>query len=141
MTFADLPAVNAGLNSLSAILLLIGFIAVKSGRLELHKRCMVGAFTVSTLFLISYLTYHFQHGATGFQSQGWIRTTYFAILLSHTILAVPVAILAPWTLILGWKDRREKHRRMARWTWPMWMYVSVTGVLIYWMLYHVDRAP
>ncbi|MEQ8763138.1 MAG: DUF420 domain-containing protein [Planctomycetota bacterium] len=140
MELTDLPAVNAALNSTSAVLLFIGWRMIRRGRIEAHKRCMIAAFSVSTLFLASYLFYHYHHGSTKFQSEGAIRIVYFAVLLSHTILAVPVAVMAPWTLILGLKDRREKHRKLARWTWPIWMYVSVTGVLVYWMLYHLDAA-
>ena len=101
---------------------------------------MVGTFIVSTLFLISYLIYHYHHGTTRFTGEGWIRPVYFAILISHTILAVTIVPLAVITLRRGLKNRIEKHVHIARWTYPIWLYVSVTGVVVYVMLYHLYRA-
>lgn len=135
MTVQQLPAVNATLNGISAILLLMGFIAIRKGNKEFHQRCMISAFAVSAVFLICYLVYHYYAGSTKFTATGWIRPVYFSILISHVILAaaiVPMILLTMWR---AWKKDFEKHKKIARWTWPLWMYVSVTGVLIYLMLY------
>lgn len=136
LTISDLPTVNACLNGFSALLLAAGFGFVKRRKLEAHRACMVGALVSSTLFLISYLTYHHFAGATRFQGQGVVRYVYFSILLTHTILAV---VIVPMVLMTTWRAFRgqfERHKQIARWTWPIWMYVSVTGVLIYFFLYH-----
>jgi uncharacterized membrane protein YozB (DUF420 family) len=135
ISISDLPAVNAALNATSAILITLGFIFIRRRRVGAHRLCMVSAFITSTLFLISYLTYHSFHGSEPFDGQGWIRTVYFTILLSHTILAAFVVPLALVTLSRALKERFDKHRQVARWTLPIWLYVSVTGVVIYWMLY------
>ena len=135
-----LPTVNALLNSTSAILLFVGHRFIKNGNKQAHKKCMIGAFTVSLLFLISYLTYHSYHGTTHFPGEGWIRLVYFTILTSHTILAVAIVPLSIITLRRGLKDLIEKHVKIARWTYPIWLYVSVTGVIIYLMLYHLYPA-
>jgi uncharacterized membrane protein YozB (DUF420 family) len=132
---SQLPALNAALNSLSAVFLLAGFLSIKSGKRDAHKKCMIAAFTSSILFLISYLIYHFQIGSVPFKGQGNIRTIYFTILISHTILAVTVVPLALITLTRALKEQFAAHRRIARWTFPVWLYVSVTGVIVYWMLY------
>jgi putative membrane protein len=133
----DLPAVNAILNSCAAALLVWGWVLIRKGRKEEHRRVMIGAFAVSTLFLVSYLVYHAQVGSVRFQGTGTIRTVYFGILLSHIVLAAAVPPLAVITLSRGLKGRFPKHRAIARWTLPIWLYVSVTGVAVYAMLYHL----
>ncbi len=135
MSFAQLPSLNAALNSLSAVFLLAGFLFIKSGHRDAHRACMLTAFGCSTLFLVSYLIYHYRVGSVPFKGQGWIRPIYFAILLTHTILAVTVVPLALVTLRRAWRENFSAHRRVARWTFPIWLYVSVTGVIVYWMLY------
>ncbi len=137
MEVTQLPALNATLNSISTLLLLFGFYFIKQRDIARHKLCMVMAFVTSCLFLASYLIYHLQVGSVSFTGQGWIRPVYFAILISHIILAATIAPLALITLYRAGKGQYEKHRRIARWTWPIWMYVSVTGVVIYIMLYQV----
>ena len=135
-----LPTVNALLNFTSAILLFIGHRFIKNGNKQAHKKCMIGAFAVSLLFLISYLTYHSYHGTTHFPGEGWVRPVYLTILTSHTILAAAIVPLSIITLRRGLKDLIEKHVKIARWTYPIWLYVSVTGVIIYLMLYHLYPA-
>jgi uncharacterized membrane protein YozB (DUF420 family) len=135
ISVSQLPSVNAALNSLSAAFLILGFLFIKSKKIKAHKACMLSAFASSTLFLISYLVYHYQVGSVPFKGQGAIRTLYFAILLTHTILAVAVVPLALITLTRALKQRFAAHRRIAHWTFPIWLYVSVTGVIVYWMLY------
>lgn len=130
-----LPGLNAALNSASALLLVSGYLFIRSKKINAHKLCMLSAFTTSTLFLISYLTYHYQVGSVPFQGEGWIRFVYFAVLISHTILAAAIVPLVLVTLIRALKGNFERHRRIARWTLPLWLYVSITGVLVYWMLY------
>jgi uncharacterized membrane protein YozB (DUF420 family) len=137
MELRDLPAINACLNATAFVLLLIGVRLIKQGRREAHRKVMLAAFAMSTIFLTSYLVYHFNVGSVKFQKEGPIRVVYFTILLTHTILAVPVAILAPVTLIRGLRERFADHRRIARWTFPIWAYVSVTGVIVYLMLYQL----
>ncbi|HSE90664.1 MAG TPA: DUF420 domain-containing protein [Candidatus Binatia bacterium] len=137
ISVSQLPSVNAALNSLSAALLMLGFLFIKSKNTKAHKACMLAAFTSSSLFLISYLVYHYQVGSVAFKGQGAIRTLYFAILVTHTILAVAVVPLALITLARALKQRFPAHRRIARWTFPIWLYVSVTGVIVYAMLYHM----
>ena len=138
-----LPATNATLNSLSAIFLLIGYRLIKRKQIEAHRKCMIAAFVTSTLFLICYLTYHFgiayylKRGPTKFIDPAWFRPIYLGILLTHTLLAVAVVPLALTSLILGLKRNDALHRRISRWTWPIWMYVSVTGVVIYLLLYQI----
>ncbi len=134
---ADLPTVNAALNTISAILLTIGYVLIRQRRVEAHKRYMLAAFAVSVLFLISYVIYHANAGSTPFTCQGWIRPVYFTILISHIILAFVIVPLAIRTLYLAWRERFEQHRRIAKITLPIWLYVSVTGVLIYIMLYQM----
>ena len=140
MDLHDLPRLNAALNGLSAVFLLLGFRFIRSGRRMAHRNCMVAAVGTSVLFLASYLTYHFQAGTTRFQTEGWIRILYLTILVSHTILAVTIVPLVAVTLSRAIRRRFAAHRKIARWTWPLWIYVSVTGVLIYVLLYHVDPA-
>jgi uncharacterized membrane protein YozB (DUF420 family) len=133
----DLPALNAMLNSCSAFLLVWGYTLIRRKRIDAHRRVMIAAFAVSTAFLISYLIYHAQVGSVRFQKTGLIRTVYLSILLTHTVLAAAVPLLAGVTLYRGWTGRYEKHRRIARWTLPIWLYVSLTGVVVYWMLYRL----
>jgi putative membrane protein len=131
------PILNASLNGLSGVLLLIGYVLIRQRRIEAHKRFMLAACTTSLLFLASYVTYHaMRHGVvTRFAGTGWVRTLYFAILVTHTVLAVVIVPLAILSVINGLKMRVPQHRRVARWTFPLWMYVSVTGVLVYFFLY------
>jgi len=140
MTYADLPALNAALNATSAALLSAGFVFIQRREIERHRFCMVSAFVVSIAFLISYLIYHAEHGATPFLGRGWIRPVYFAMLLSHVALAAAVPPLALVTLYRAWREDFARHRRIAVITFPIWMYVSVTGVLVYWLLYHLYAA-
>lgn len=137
MTVRDLPALNAALNATSGVLIAAGWVLIRRGRREAHKRVMIAAVACSTAFLVSYLTYHAQVGSVRFQGQGPIRTLYFAILISHTILAVVIVPLVLITLNHGLRERYDRHRRIARVTLPLWAYVSVTGVVIYWMLYRL----
>ena len=130
-----LPAVNASLNALSGILLLTGFAFIRARRVKIHRFFMLAACTTSTIFLASYLTYHYFEGSTPFTGTGWVRTLYFAILITHTTLAVIVVPLAIASVFNGLKWRIPQHRRVARWTFPIWIYVSCTGVLVYFFLY------
>ena len=132
------PAVNATLNGLAAILLVCGYAAIRSGKMQLHKKFMVSAFFVSCAFLVSYVIYHLRiHQVIHFQGQGWIRPFYFTLLISHTILAVVIIPLILITLRRAWTERFDKHRQIARWTLPLWFYVSVTGVIVYFMVYQI----
>ena len=133
---AGLPALNAGLNAAAALCLLGGYYWIRRRRVAMHKRFMVAALGFSSLFLTSYLVYHFQVGSVAFTGTGWVRPVYYAILLSHIVLAAAVLPLAAVTVYRAWHERFESHKRLARWTLPIWLYVSVTGVIIYWMLYH-----
>lgn len=133
----DLPAVNAVLNAAATVLLVWGFTLIRRRRKQAHRRVMLSAFAVSSLFLISYLVYHAQVGAVRFQKTGPIRSLYLGILLTHTVLAAAVPPLAIITLSRGLRSRFDKHRQIARWTLPIWLYVSVTGVVVYWMLYRM----
>jgi putative membrane protein len=135
----DLPAVNAALNATSAVLLACGYLAIRSRRITVHKALMLTALGVSTLFLASYLYYHFSVGMTRFSAEapGLVRGVYFTILASHVILAIVTVPLALVTVYLGLSDRLVRHLGIARWTLPIWLYVSVTGVIVYWMLYHL----
>jgi uncharacterized membrane protein YozB (DUF420 family) len=134
---AFLPTLNALLNATSAIFLVAGYCFIRQRNTSAHRACMVAAFTVSILFLISYLTYHYYAGTTRFSGQGWVRPVYFTILISHTVLAAVVPLLAPVTLFHALRQNFARHKGVARWTLPIWLYVSVTGVVIYWLLYHV----
>ncbi len=136
MSLSILPLLNAALNALSATLLFLGFYFIKNKKIEAHKKCMLGAVACSLLFLISYIVYHAQHGITPFPTPGIKRRIYLTILISHTILAVTVIPLVILTLKPAFKAEYERHRRMARITFPIWLYVSITGVIIYLMLYH-----
>jgi len=133
----QLPTVNACLNGTAAILLITGFLAIRTGKRERHRRLMEGAFAVSALFLISYLTYHALHGATRFPGHGIARSIYLTILGSHTLLAILALPLVLWTFRLAGREQFDAHKRWARWTFPIWLYVSVTGVVVYWMLYRM----
>ena len=135
ITASDLPTLNAALNSLSAVFLFAGFLFIKSRNRSAHRACMLAACASSTVFLISYLFYHYQVGSVPFKGVGAVRVVYFAILISHTILATTVVPLALITLIRALRERFDAHRRIARWTFPIWLYVSVTGVVVYAMLY------
>jgi uncharacterized membrane protein YozB (DUF420 family) len=137
MSVRDLPALNALLNATSATLLVYGWTLIRAGRREQHRRVMIAAFSVSVAFLVSYLIYHAQVGSVRFQRTGTIRTVYLSILLTHTVLAAAVPFLAAITLWRGWTADYGRHRRVARWTLPIWLYVSVTGVIVYWMLYRM----
>lgn len=141
MKFSDLPALNAFLNGLSAVLLTAAFVFIRRKNVVAHRRCMLAALTCSILFLTSYLTYHAHAGTTYFRNPPWFRPIYIAILVSHTILAATIIPLIIITLTRAFKARFENHRKIARWTWPIWMYVSVTGVLIYYLLYWKFPQP
>jgi putative membrane protein len=134
-------ALNACLNGLSGALLACGYAAIRAGRQDVHKAFMLSAFGASTIFLISYVAYHIRVGkAVLFHGQGWIRPVYFTLLTSHTILAVAIVPLILVTLRRAWLERFDKHRLIARWTLPLWFYVSVTGVIIYFMVYQIYAA-
>jgi uncharacterized membrane protein YozB (DUF420 family) len=135
VTVRDLPTLNAALNATSAVLLVAGWLLIRRGRREAHRRAMLAAVACSGLFLVSYLVYHAQVGSVRFQGQGTIRTVYFAILLTHTVLAAAILPLVLVTLVRALQQRFDRHRRIARVTFPLWLYVSVTGVVIYVMLY------
>jgi uncharacterized membrane protein YozB (DUF420 family) len=135
MTVHDLPAVNATLNAISGVLLLVGYGLIRSGRRDLHRRWMIAAFVSSSLFLVSYLVYHAQVGSVPFERHGFVRALYFTILITHVVLAAVILPLAIVTLTRGLNGRFRQHRAIARWTFPLWLYVSVTGVLVYVLLY------
>jgi putative membrane protein len=135
LTVHDLPAVNATLNAVAGVLLLTGYVLIRAGRAAQHRRVMIAAFITSSLFLICYLTYHAQVGSVPFMRHGFVRPLYFTILITHVTLAATVLPLAILTLSRGLKGRYFQHRRIARWTFPIWLYVSVTGVLVYVLLY------
>jgi uncharacterized membrane protein YozB (DUF420 family) len=133
----DLPAVNATLNAIAGTLLVCGYLMIKRGRIETHRRLMLSAFATSALFLVSYVIYHANAGSRPFPGQGAIRILYFTILISHVILAAAVLPLALITVTHGLRARFDRHVRIARWTFPIWLYVSVTGVVVYLMLYQL----
>jgi uncharacterized membrane protein YozB (DUF420 family) len=137
MQITDLPALNATLNGLCAVLLVIGWFLIHNGRIEQHRKVMLAAFATSTLFLVSYVIYHANAGSRPFPGRGGIRAVYFTILITHVILAAAIVPLALVTLVRGLRARYDKHARLARWTLPIWLYVSVTGVIVYLMLYRV----
>jgi putative membrane protein len=135
------PAVNAALNATSAVLLAGGYAAIKAGKMQVHKRFMLSAFWVSVVFLASYVIYHIRvKQVVLFQGQGWIRPVYFTLLLSHTILAIAIVPMILVTLRRAWMERFDKHRIIARWTLPLWFYVCVTGVIVYFMVYQIYAA-
>ncbi len=132
-----LPAVNAALNTLTALLLVAGYMQIRRRRIAAHRACMLAAFTTSVLFLVSYLTYHAQVGSQPFTGQGPIRSVYFVVLISHIVLAALILPLALVTLRRGLRRDDVRHAAIARWTLPIWLYVSVTGIVVYWMLYRL----
>jgi len=135
VTVHDLPAVNASLNALSGLLLLVGYALIRARRVDLHRKVMISAFVASSLFLVCYVIYHAQVGSVRFTRHGFVRPLYFTILITHVTLAAAVLPLAIVTLSRGLSARYSLHRRIARWTFPLWMYVSVTGILVYVLLY------
>ena len=143
MTLLDLPVVNGSLNGLSAVFLTAGYVFIRRKNRTAHRNCMIAAFVTSTLFLACYLTYHFylafalHSGPTKFENPAWFRPIYLTILLTHTVLAVVIVPMVFMTLNRALKERFDRHRKIARWTWPIWMYVSVTGVVIYFLLYQI----
>jgi putative membrane protein len=137
LTLADLPAVNAGLNAAAFVLLLCGYLMIRRGNWRAHKRFMLAAFATSGLFLVSYLIYHANIGSRPFPGQGPVRLVYFTILITHVVLAAAILPLSLITLTHGLRARYGRHVAIARWTLPIWLYVSVTGVLVYWMLYQM----
>lgn len=137
MSVSDLPALNAALNGTAALLLLAGWWNIRRGRIEIHRRFMIAAFGTSALFLVSYVTYHALAGSRPFGGTGWVRPLYFTILLTHIVLAAAILPMSLLTLVRGLRRDDARHRRLARWTLPIWLYVSVTGVVIYLMLYQL----
>lgn len=135
MEIADLPTLNAGLNAVALTALSLGLYWIRRGEKGRHRACMLAALAASAAFLVSYVVYHFHVGSVPYTGLGWKRTVYFTILITHILLAPAVVPMAGVTVWRAWKGRFRRHRRIARWTWPVWMYVSVTGILIYWMLY------
>jgi uncharacterized membrane protein YozB (DUF420 family) len=135
ISVTELPSLNAALNTLSAVFLCAGYFFVRAKKLDAHRMCMLSAVVCSTFFLISYLVYHYHVGSVPYQGQGLLRIIYFAVLLTHTILAAAVLPLALITLVRALRNRFDAHRRIARWTFPIWLYVSSTGVVVYLMLY------
>jgi uncharacterized membrane protein YozB (DUF420 family) len=138
--YAMFPAIDATLNGTSAVLLLVGRSFIKRGRMAAHRAAMIAALVSSSIFLACYLYYHWHVGSVHFQGQGWARPVYFSILISHTILAAAIVPLIIITLSRALRKRFDRHRAIARWTYPLWMYVSVTGVIVYFMLYHLFAA-
>ncbi|HXJ92022.1 MAG TPA: DUF420 domain-containing protein [Terriglobia bacterium] len=136
----DFPAIDATLNAASAVLLVAGYVCIRRRKIAVHRACMLSAVGTSTLFLCCYLWYHAHHGVTHFPDLGLIRTFYFLLLGSHTLLAAVIVPLVLITLSRALRRNFARHRQVARWTLPLWVYVSVTGVLVYWMLYHLAKA-
>ena len=134
-------ALNASLNGTSAVLLACGYLAIRSGKVAVHKAFMIAAFVVSSAFLVSYLAYHYRVGHVVFHGQGWIRPVYFVLLLTHTVLAAVIVPMIIVTLRRAWLEQFDRHRVIARWTLPLWMYVSVTGVIVYLMVYQIYGPP
>ena len=137
MELSALPAIDALLNATSAVFLTLGYVFIRRKNIRAHKFCMLAAVATSSLFLVCYLTYHYFHGATRFSGEGAVRWVYFSILGSHTVLAAAIVPMVLVTLYRALRERFESHKRIARWTLPVWLYVSVTGVAVYWMLYHL----
>ncbi len=137
MDYTLLPTVNATLNSIAFLFLVAGYVFIRQGKRRQHRNCMLAAFGCSILFLASYLLYHFNVGSVPFEGEGLVRKVYFFVLMTHIPLAALVPFLASITLFRALRERFEAHRRIARWTLPIWLYVSVTGVAVYWMLYHL----
>jgi putative membrane protein len=132
-------ALNASLNGVSAVLLAAGYAAIRNGKIAVHKAFMISAFVVSSVFLASYLIYHYRVGHVVFHGQGWIRPVYFTLLTTHTVLAVVIVPMILVTLRRAWLKKFDRHRAIARWTLPLWFYVSVTGVIVYLMVYQIYR--
>ena len=142
MTIQDLPIVNACLNALATVFLMLGFVYIKKGNKTAHRNCMISAFVTSAVFLTCYLIYHFStEVVTKFVAPQWFRPIYFVLLFTHVVLAVVILPLIFITLSRALKERFDQHRKIARWTWPLWMYVSITGVLIYLLLYQIFPQP
>jgi uncharacterized membrane protein YozB (DUF420 family) len=139
--YAIFPVINATLNGTSAVLIATGRALIRRGHVAAHRACMIAAVICSTAFLVSYLWYHAHVGSVRFQRQGMVRPLYFVILISHTLLAAAVVPLVIVTLVRALRARYDRHRAIARWTYPIWLYVSVTGVVIYVLLYHLYAAP
>ena len=137
LTIADLPALNATLNGIAALFLVAGYTFIRKGARDAHRTCMLGALTTSALFLVSYVIYHYNAGSRPFPGEGAIRIVYFAILITHVVLAAVILPMALITAARGLAARYDRHVRIARWTFPLWLYVSVTGVVIYLMLYQM----
>jgi putative membrane protein len=137
---SPLPALNATLNATSAVLLAAGYLAIRRRRIAAHRACMLAAFTASVVFLVSYVLYHAQAGSRPFPGQGWVRPVYFTLLVSHIVLAALILPAVLVTLYRAWQGEFGRHAALARWTLPVWLYVSVTGVVVYWMLYHLVAA-
>jgi len=137
MSFKDLPALNAALNALSFTCLVFGYVFIRNGRKAAHRNCMILALIASAIFLTSYLYYHFHAGRTVFLEPPWFRPIYLTLLLTHTVLAVAIIPMILMTVQRAVKGQFEAHKRLARWTWPLWLYVSATGVLIYFLLYRI----
>jgi uncharacterized membrane protein YozB (DUF420 family) len=138
--YAIFPVIDASLNGTSAVLLLVGRSFIKRGRMAAHRAVMIAALASSSIFLACYLYYHWHVGSVRFQGQGWSRPVYFSILISHTILAAAIVPMIVMTLSRALRERFDRHRAIARWTYPLWLYVSVTGVIVYFMLYHLFAA-
>lgn len=138
--YSIFPALNASLNGASALLIVTGHSFIRRGKVQLHRACMLAAVGTSTVFLTCYLYYHAHVGSVHFPGQGWARGLYFTILISHTILAAAVPVLVVLALVFAFRRKFERHRRIARWTYPIWLYVSVTGVIVYLMLYQIYGA-
>jgi uncharacterized membrane protein YozB (DUF420 family) len=138
MEIADLPTLNASLNALASVFLVAGYRLIRRRRIHAHRRCMLSALAISALFLVSYVTYHASAGSVPFRGTGTIRVVYFAVLIPHIILAATILPLALVTTARGLRGDYTRHVRIARWTLPLWLYVSVTGVIVYLMLYHLD---
>ena len=141
MTIQDLPLINACLNGLATLFLTLGFVFIKQGKQTAHRNCMVSAFITSAVFLTCYLIYHFSTGATRFVDPAWFKPIYLVILFTHVVLAVVILPLIFMTFSRALKARYELHKKIARWTWPLWMYVSITGVVIYLLLYQIFPQP
>jgi uncharacterized membrane protein YozB (DUF420 family) len=138
--YSIFPALNAGLNGASAIMIATGRVLIRRQRVKLHRACMIIAVATSSLFLVSYLYYHVHVGSVHFPGQGWVRPVYFTILISHTLLATAVVPLVLLSLTYGLRGKFDRHRRIVRWAFPVWLYVSVTGVVVYVMLYQIYGA-
>ena len=137
MSLQDLPTINAGFNTLCIILLLIGYTMIRRNKIAAHRACMLSALACSVLFLIGYLTYHFNAGTTRYEGEGILRPIYFTILLTHTVLAIAIVPMVLITLVRALREKFDRHKAIARWTLPIWLYVSVTGVVVYLMLYRL----